>query len=91
MLCAPWALQMVTCGPIAPGIHSVPAISDKHQPHAAQMRHDALGARRVGIGNPHIDIDIVVELVGQRDELDFRWGSRRKVRQQWLRDIRLVA
>ena len=28
MLCAPRALQMVTCGPTTPGIHSVPAISD---------------------------------------------------------------
>ena len=28
ILCAPCALQMVTCGPIAPGIHSVPAMSD---------------------------------------------------------------
>ena len=26
MLCAPWALQMVTCGPTVSGIHSVPAI-----------------------------------------------------------------
>ncbi len=29
MLCAPWALQMVTRGPAKPGIHSVPAISDR--------------------------------------------------------------
>jgi hypothetical protein len=26
MLCAPRALQIVTCGPTVPGIHSVPAI-----------------------------------------------------------------
>ena len=28
MLWAPRALQMVTCGPTVPGIHSVPAIND---------------------------------------------------------------
>ncbi len=28
ILCAPRALQIVTCGPTVPGIHSVPAIID---------------------------------------------------------------
>ena len=37
----------------------------QHQPHAAQMGHDALGTRGIGIGNPHVDFDFVVELVGQ--------------------------
>jgi hypothetical protein len=43
----------------------------QNQPHAAEMRHNALGSRWIGIGNPDIDFDVVVELVGQRDKLDF--------------------
>ena len=34
------------------------------------MRPDAQGAGGVGIGNPHVDFDVVVKLIGQRDEFD---------------------
>src|SRR5450631_2892823 len=49
MLWAPRALQMVTCGPIAPGIHSVPAISESTS--RTPLSRGTIRMARVGYGS----------------------------------------
>ena len=48
------------------------------QTHTAQPRPDAHGPRGIRIRNPNVDFDVVIKIVGQRDEFD----SRREIAQQ---------
>ena len=52
------------------------------------MRPDAHGPRRIGIGNPDVDVDVVVEIVGQGNEFDFRREIAQQLRGQcgWVSD-----
>ena len=60
----------------------------QHQPHAAQTRPDAHCLRRIGVGNPHVDVDLVVEIIGQGDEFNFRGKIAEQLRRQngWVSD-----
>ncbi len=42
----------------------------KYQAHPAQVRPDALGASGVRIRNPHVDVDVAIETIRQRDQID---------------------
>ena len=44
------------------------------------MGNDAESARWIRVGNPDVDFNVVVEFVGQRDELDFRREGGKKFR-----------
>ncbi len=44
----------------------------QHQLDAAQMRNDLRVPRRIWIGNPHIEFNIVVKIPRQSNQLDFR-------------------
>ena len=70
MLCAPCALQMVTCGPASGGIHSVPAIIERMSFTPRRLRPRAHGPGGIGVGNPDVDLDVVVELVGDGNQFD---------------------
>ena len=51
----------------------------QNQAHTAQMGPDAHAPRRVGVGNPDVDVDFAVEIVGQGNQFDFR----REITQQF--------
>ena len=42
----------------------------EHQAHAAQVRPGAHGAGGIGIGDPDIDFDVTIHLVGDGNQLD---------------------
>ena len=43
----------------------------KHQPHAAEQRPDAPRPRLIRIGDPHLNLDLVVQPVFERHEFHF--------------------
>ena len=44
----------------------------EHQFHAAQMRDDLRVPRRIRIGNPDVDVNVMIEIAGQANQLDSR-------------------
>ena len=86
MLCAPCALQMVTCGPTVAGIHSVPAIRESTSRTPRSMRPDAPRPRLIRIGNPHLDLDLVVQPVLEGHEFHF---GRQSTPRLWIQNCRI--
>ena len=63
----------------------------QHQPHAAQMRPGKHGPIRIGIRNPHIDLDLVVRRIRDRESARLLRGSRAKTLPAVSLDIQLAS
>jgi hypothetical protein len=51
----------------------------QHEANAAEMRPNAQGARGIGIGDPDIDLDVVIQIIRQRNQLDSRGHDAQKI------------